>query len=401
MSSEIRRRRIVALAIVVFAVVVLVVLIATKPRARRQKPQQPATLVTVHSVAAEQPPLVVTGWGTVQPKRSVNLVTQVSGRIVAVSPNLQAGAYCAEGEVLLEIEDTDYMLAVQQATSQVAQAEFNLANAREEARVAREEWDRTQADAPAGSPLAQAEPTALVFREPQQRQAEAGLEAARAGLAQAQLNLERCRFTAPFDGRVIRESADPGDFVMAGSVLGRIDDIAVAEITVSLSDRDLAWIAVPRAANDSGAGSPVDVRGDFAGATHTWPGLAVRLGGAIDEVSRSVPVIVEVQNPYSTSDGRPPLLAGLFVAVAFHATPPAGSVTIPRRGLRPGNVAWVLDADNRLRIREVNVAYTGAESAVLTGGLHAGERLVTSNLQYVVDGMQLRAENGAGGGERP
>lgn len=242
MTSQILRRRLVAVGILVVALLVLAVLMVTRPRAERQKPAVPVTMVTVHPVTADRPPVVVTGWGTVQPKRSVNLVTQVSGRVVAVSPDLQAGAFVSDGEVLVEIEDIDYRLAVQQASAQVAQAEFNLATAQEEARVARQEWERAQADAGDGSPLSRAEPTALVFREPQLRQAEAGLAAARAGLAQAELNLSRCRLTAPFVGRVIAASADPGDYVMAGSVLGRLDDTSVAEITVNLPGSDLVWV---------------------------------------------------------------------------------------------------------------------------------------------------------------
>ncbi|MBD3220765.1 efflux RND transporter periplasmic adaptor subunit [bacterium] len=394
MSSEIRRRRIIAVAIVLGAVAVLAVLVATRPRPDRQPPRAPATLVTVHEVRAEQPPIVVDAWGTVEPKRSVNLVAQVTGRVVAVSPNLQAGAFAEAGEVLLEIEDTDYRLAVQQARAQVAQAESNLATAREEARVAREEWQRARADADRDSPLREAEPTALVFREPQLRQAEASLEAARAALAQAELDLERCRVAAPFASRVIEEAVDPGDYVMTGSVLGRIDAIDMAEITINLPDRDLAWIQVPRTPGDPTEGSPVTVRGEFGGQLHSWPGQAVRLGGAIDRASRTVPVVIEVPEPYGSHDGRQPLVAGLFVEVEFRADPPAGTVTVPRRGLRPDDVVWVLDEDDRLQIRPVDVVHRGEDRVVLTGGIGPGDRLVTSNLQYVVEGMQLRAEDG-------
>lgn len=396
MTSQVRRRRLIAAAIIIGAVIVLAVLVATRPTAQRQKPQAPVTLVTLHQVTADPTPVTVTGWGTVTPKRSVSLVPQVSGRITAASPDLQAGAFVAAGEVLVEIENTDYRLAVRQASSQVAQAEVALATAQEEARVARQEWERTLADARQGSSLPAAEPSSLVFREPQLRQAEANLDAARAALAQAELNLSRCRLVAPFDARVISESADPGNHVMAGNVLGRLDDVSVAEVTVGVPDHDLAWIAV----DDTG---PVTVHGQFAGRDHAWPGRMVRLGGAIDEASRTVPVVVEVADPYGRVSDRPPLLAGQFVSVEFTSEPPTGSVTIPRRGLRPGNVVWILDDDDALRIREVAVLHRGAERVVLGDGLEAGDRLITSNLQYVVEGMPLRANGGPGagaGGER-
>jgi RND family efflux transporter MFP subunit len=412
MSSTIRHRRLVATGIVLGAVIVLAVLVATRPKPQRIKPPVPAPLVTIMEVTAEQPPITVVGWGTVEPRSSINLVPQVSGQVEAVSPSLRSGSFFARGDVLLRIDSTDYELAVQQARSQVAQAEFNLATAREEARVAREEWERTKRDALADSELKSSEPNPLVYREPQLRQAAVGLEAAKAALAQAELNLDRCTIEAPFAGRVLEESVDVGEYVRAGDMLGRLYDIDVAEITVELPDRDLAWIRVPQTPGDRVEGSEAAVTGEFAGREHTWTGRAVRIGGAMDETSRTVPVVVEVQGPYRAENEQPPLLNGMFVSVTFASEPPTGSVTIPRRALRPGNRVWLLDADDRLEIREVEVARAGVEQAVVRGGLAPGDRVVTSNLQVVVAGMQLRPTEGGGeapratvagaeGGERP
>lgn len=383
MTSQIFRRRLVALAILVLALVIVAILIAMKPQAHRREYQVPPTMVNFQEVSAERQMVTVTGWGTVQPKRSVNLVPQVSGRIVRVSENLQAGAYFTAGEVLVEIDEADYLLSVQQASAQVAQSEYNLATAREEARIASAEWERTQADAGQGSALQGAKPNALVFHEPQLRQAEAALESAKAGLAQAQLSLSRCRLEAPFCGRVIEETADPGDYVMAGNVLGRIDDTDVAEITVGLPLAEMAWVPEP------GVGTAV-VRGEFAGEERTWTGRVARLGGAIDEQARTVPVVVEVDHPYENAEA--PLMSGLFVSVDFQTPAPAGTIAIPRPALRPDSKVWVLDRDTKLRVRDVHVRHTGTDVVILDSGLVPGERLVTSNLQYVVDGMQLRVE---------
>ena len=398
MTSQIRHRRLVALGIVLVAIIGLVVLLRLKPHPQRQKPQAPAPLVTIEVVTDEHPPITNTGWGAVRPRRSISLVPQVSGQVTAVSANLRAGTFFAVGEVLVEIEETDYLLAVKQTRSQVAQAEYALAAAQEEARVAREEWERTSRDALPESGLQGAEPNPLVYREPQLRQAEAGLEAARASLDQAELSLSRCRLTAPFAGRVLSETVDLGQYVRAGEVLARIYDTDVAEITVNLPDRDLAWIRVPQTRDDPVTGSQATVVGEFAGREHTWIGRAVRVGGAMDQTSRTVPVVVEVADPYEREGDRPPLLSGMFVSVNFANDPPPGSVTIPRRSLRPDDQVWVLTEDDNLQIRTVEVARAGVNSAVILAGLAPGDRLITSNLQYVIDGMPLRS--GHKGGER-
>ncbi len=395
MSAPIRRRRLIAVTVVLGAVVIFAALVALRPQPQRRQPASPAPLVTVHEVTATQPPIEVEGWGTVEAKRVINLVPQVSGKVVEVADAMRVGAFFTAGEELLRIDPTDYRLAVEQARSQVARAEYDLATVREEAQVARSEWRRLQQDGLATDDLTDTPPNALVFREPQLRQAEAALEAARASLAQAELNLDRCTLTAPFPGRVLEDSVDLGQYVRAGEVLGRVYDIEAAEITVNLSDRDLAWVRVPQSPDDPTVGSEAVVRGEFAGATHTWSGRAARLGGAVDEASRTVPVVVEVADPYVRQGDRPPLLKGLFVHVVFASDPPAGSVTIPRRGLRPRDEVWVRDGDGRLRIRQAEVVRAGVETAVIGGGLRPGDQVITSNLQYVVDGMAVRVDGQA------
>ena len=154
---------------------------------------------------------------------------------------------------------------------------------------------------------------------------------------------------------------------------------------------------MPQTQSDDFAGSPATVHADFAGRALTWTGRAVRVAGSVDATSRQVPVVVEVADPYAVRDGRPPLLSGMFVGVTFTSPAPDGAVTVPRQGLRPGDQVWVLDADDQLRIRQATVARAGVEDAVITAGLAPGDRLVVSNLQYVVEGMQLRsADTGAG-----
>jgi RND family efflux transporter MFP subunit len=390
-SAQTLRNLLVALVILLVGAVVAVVLVKTGQRPERQAPPQSRPVVAVHEVSPDTDPVRVTGYGSIKAKRSVDLVPQVSGRVVARSPHLEPGAYIGNGEVLMEIDDTDYVLAVQQARANVAQREYNLAQAEEEAQVARREWDRVGAAGFGGEEGS--EPTPLVLHEPQLKLARANLDAAKASLRQAQVNLERCTITAPFDGRVLAADIDIGQFLAMGQPVGSVYATDVAEVTVPVADADLAWITVGYRGKD---GVPVTVSADYAGARHSWAGRAMRLGGAVDSRSRMVPVVVEIPDPYVRSGDRPALVEGMFVQVTFTAPPPAGAVVIPRSALRPGDLVWVVDADSALRLRGVTVARAGVEQAVVTEGLAAGERVCVSNLQYVTDGMPVRVQ-----GERP
>jgi len=387
-SAKTLRNLLTALVIVVVGLVVAMALKKIGSKPERQTPPVSRPVVSAFSVAPETVPIRVKSFGSVKAKRSISIVPRVSGEIVDKSPHFEAGGYFSQGQTLLRIDETDYILAAEQARANVAQSEYNLARAEEEAQVAQREWERIGSDGL--DPDADSEPTSLVMHEPQLKLARANLEAARAALNQAEMNLERCTINAPFDGRVLDSSVDAGQFIRSGTALGTIYATDIAEVTVTIADDDLAWITVNYDADDGGV--PVDVSADFAGARHHWQGRAVRLGGAVDSRSRLVSVVVEIPDPYQRTGNRPPLIEGMFVDVLFSTEPPAGAVVIPRSALRPNNKVWIIDKESRLQIRDVQVARAGVEQAILTGGLATGERVCTSNLQYVTSGMPVRVE---------
>lgn len=388
MSAKTLRNLLTALGILLLGMIVAVGLVKMGKKPERQAPPPSRPMVSTFTVSPDSEPIRVTSFGAVQAKRSITIVPRVNGEIVEKSPHFEAGGYFSEGQTLLRIDDTDYIMAAEQARANVAQSEYNLALAEEEAQVALREWERIGSDNI--DPDASNEPTSLVLHEPQLKLAQANLKSAQAALDQAELNLRRCTVTAPFDGRVLDSSADVGQFIRSGTAVGTIYATDIAEVTVSIADEDLAWITVNR--NPGNDGIPVDISADFAGARHHWQGQAVRIGGAVDSSSRQVAVVVEITDPYKSSGSRPPLIEGMFVDVLFSAAPPAGAVVIPRSALRPNDKVWVIDPESRLQIRDVQVARAGVEQAIITGGLEAGERVCTSNLQYVTSGLPVRVE---------
>jgi RND family efflux transporter MFP subunit len=385
-SPKTLRNLLTALVILIVGVVATGALIKLGKKPERQAPPPSRPLVSATTVSPDGEPIRIQTFGSVQAKRTVSVVPRVSGEVIHKSRHFEAGGYFAAGDVLLKIDDTDYVLAAEQARANVAQAEYQLALAEEEAQVSRREWERIGGQGFGGDP--DAEPTPLVLHEPQLKLAQANLESARAAQDQADLNLARCTVTAPFDGRVMDSNIDIGQFIRAGTALGTLYATDVAEVTVSIPDDDLAWITVDYDAADGGL--PVDVSADFAGAVHHWEGRAVRLGGAVDPRSRLVDVVIEIPAPYQRVGDRPPLVEGMFVDVLFTSAPPAGSLVIPRTALRPDDQVWVIDAESKLEIRTVRVARAGVHQAVITEGLNPGERVCTSNLQYVTQGMPVR-----------
>ena len=104
--------------------------------------------VRVTPVRSEDVAVTVTAFGTVRPRKQLDITPQVSGVVLEVSPNLISGGFVAEGELLLRIDPRDYELAVERARAEGARATYELTRASEEAEVARQEWEMLRDNSP-------------------------------------------------------------------------------------------------------------------------------------------------------------------------------------------------------------------------------------------------------------
>ena len=356
---------------------------AARPEPAREDPELRPTTVYTATVDAVDTQLKVETQGEVRARTALEVVAQVGGRITAVSTEFTEGGRFDAGEVLIELEDTDYQLALRQAEAALAETELAVQQALADADVARKQLAATP------------NPSALALKKPQIAQARARQAAAEAGLERARLGLARTRISLPFAGRVQAKAVDVGQYVNAGTPLGSVFAVDTVEVRLPLTDRQLAALDLPigyRAA--PGEGRPVAFSADIAGRLHSWRGRLVRLDAAVDPTTRLVYGMAEVDAPYG--EGRSaagmPLAVGLFVNAEIAGRPLENALRIPAAALRPGNAVYVVNSRDRLEMRSVRVLHQGREHAFIDGGLRAGEAVVTSALDNPIEGMALRGE---------
>jgi RND family efflux transporter MFP subunit len=373
----------ISVVLIAVGVVSFLLLTASKPEMKKRTPPAPVPMVRTIQTNSGPQIVYIRGEGTVRPLREINLVPEVGGKVVVVSPALVNGGVFREGDTLLQIAPVDYELAVTLAEAKVKDAESRLELAEEEALAAVEEWRLLYSD----SSSENSKPPPLVAKEPQLAAAQAGLEADKADLRKALLNLERTRLKAPFAGRVGEEKVDIGQYVSPGQTLGTLYSTEAAEIVVPLEGGDLFWFDVPAFTSTDGRGAPAVVRASIAGRELSWPGKVVRTEGRLDERTRMIHVVVRVDKPYAR---KPPLVFGLFVTVEIEGRKIENAAIIPRGALHQGNVVWVLDQESRLRFREVEVARIQGDEVLVTEGLADGETVIITPLKAVTDGMTVR-----------
>jgi RND family efflux transporter MFP subunit len=385
-SKQMKILRIVLpIAVVGFAVIAAVAMVRLKPDVETRAPEVKPPLVRAIEVRMQDMLLTVKSQGTVSPRTESALVPEVSGRVIWVSPNFVSGGFFESGEVLLKIDSHDYQQAVIRARSEVAAAKLRLAQEEAEFKVAHSEWDD----------LGKGEATPLTLREPQLANAKAAVAAAEANVVTAERNLERTQIRAPYLGRVRQKSVDVGQFVTVGNPVGVIYAIDYAEIRLPLPDSDLAYLDLPlvyRGQRANQKGPKVVLRADFAGEAHEWEGRIVRTEGEIDSQTRMVHAVAQVTNPYDrgADPDRPPLAAGLFVEAEIEGHRVEDVVVLPRAALREKTRVLVVDSEDRLRFRDIDLLRVTREEIVVQRGLSAGERVCLSPLEAVTDGMRVR-----------
>lgn len=374
---------VLTLGVIAIGALGMIKLTQSRPQIQRQKAVAPLLVVRTMGVTTASRSVIIQGEGTVRPLQEIDLVPQVDGKVVHIAPSLINGGRFKKGEFLLEIEPEDYRLAVTLAQAKVKSSESLLRLAEEEAAVAREEWSQLYMD----DAEKEVEPTPLVLKQPQLAAARAKLDADKADLQKAMLHLERTRIKAPFDGRVDKEDVDLGQYVRPGEKLATIFSTDSAEIVVPLNNDSLQWFHVPGFTPGQGPGAVVTIRARIAGRDLTWKGRVVRAEGKLDEQTRMVRVVVRVDNPY---EARPPLAMGLFVTVEIQGHEIPDLSVIPRSALREGSMVWVVDTDNRLRFRKVQVARIDGDQVQISSGLRTGDQVVVSHVKAVTDGMEVR-----------
>lgn len=373
-----------ALLILALGVGVVAALFLLKPPPRTVAPREPGPpQVAVIHAEPEPQSLTVNSQGTVAPRREIDLVVEVAGKVRWTNEKFIAGGFFETGEALLEVESQDYQFALTRAQARVAEAEQVLATEKGRAYQAKREW----------RDLGNKEANDLFLRIPQLAAAEAGVAAAIADRDAAKLDLQRTKVTAPFTGRVRETSVDVGQYVSPGGRIARIYDTSVAVIRLPLTDRQAALVELPLGFHDGedGPGPAVLISGVIGGERYQWHGRITRTDASIDVNSRMYYAVAEVNDPFvqSADNVQVPLIVGLFVEAQISGRQIADVITIPRRALFKNNQVYVLDDSNRVQLKNVRVLATTRDEAWIKGDISAGEAIVINGQNFILPGLEV------------
>jgi RND family efflux transporter MFP subunit len=336
------------------------------------------TTVRVIEVEPRAEYLTVSSQGTVEPRSQSELIPEVSGRAVWISPSLVGGGSFQEGEVLLRIDDADYRSALVRAEAALKRAEVELEYARDELQRTQSLHDKK---------LASQQQLDNVHRA--SWIAEANLSENRAAVDQAKRDLARTEITAPFDGLVRNEHVDLGQFVTRGQSIGTIYATDYMEVRLPIAADQLAYLGLPpstRGQIPEALRPPVIVSADFGNTRLLWEGELIRGEAEFDARSRMLYGVARVKGD-ANGDDTLALPVGMFVQAEIRGRNVENIIRLPRSAMRDNNQVMVIDPDNRLHFRHVSILRLEHDDMLVNGGLEAGELVCISPLQTAVEGM--------------
>ncbi|MEM7422805.1 MAG: efflux RND transporter periplasmic adaptor subunit, partial [Pseudomonadota bacterium] len=359
----------------------------TAPRADRASRERAARLVEVLPVVAltQGPEIVV--WGEVRAAQTLVVRPELSGTVVWVHPEVTPGGRLRAGEIVARLDDRDFRLALGRAEADIAGVEARILIEQGQADLGRLELRRLSRN------LTDAQRN-LILRKPQMAQLEAELTSAINNRTQAEIALARTEVMAPFDAVVLSESVAPGALLPQGTEVARLVAADRFEISLAVPANALDWIEIsPK--------TPVIVSQPGA-----WPaGTArtveiVRVGSSLTETGRMAELIVQIDDPLSLqpeNGSEPAMLLGSFVQATIAGTAIDNAVMLDRALLRDDDTTWIMTADETLEVRKLDIAWRGAGTVLVRGGLDGGDRVIVTPLATVAPGMALRTRDEVSG----
>ena len=415
------RNLILSIIVIAVAAFVSYQLINMKSQPPKNPPKTLAALVEYQSFKPQDEIIEIHGLGIVEAAQSITVTPQVGGVVKKISPRLTVGSIVKKGEVLLNIDATDYQVALQEAQArvQVAKQEVRLEKGR--AHIAQKEWDMMRKRNKKKSIDPEAKARAL--RQPQAAIAEAQLKIAKTNVRRAKVNVNRTRIKAPFNAIVMSENVDLGQLVGPTASIAKLVGTDSFWITTPIASDDLQWIDIPTQSSlkkgkkntkkSATRGSPVEITYDLGTRRVAYQGYIVKQLYEVESTGRMTRLLIEIPQPLQPTAHHHALPLGAQVSVKIMGKKVKQLYKVPRTAIRNETQLWLFDASvvrqqsekkllpalkhkqhatqGRLKVVDVNILRKLKHYVLIDHGLGFDDQVITSRVATAVPGMQVQA----------
>lgn len=365
----------------------------TRPEAATRENEGGKPVMKVMQVSVETHSFTIPSQGIVEADKRSSIAAEVAGRVIEVGKNFETGMLVGRGlggersaeatndpsHILVQIDPTNYLAALEQAKSALADAESALATEEARAAQALSDWRKLGRSG---------DPPELVRRVPQMKSARARRDAAIASVKQAEADLARTTIRPPYEAIVASKMTEVGNYVVPGAPIAEIYATEPYEVRLPLSVDEARFLQTDETGAPRGK---VEISATAGGKTRTWQGRIIRSEGEIDRATRSLFVVVEIES--DTAPDGVELRPGLFVKAAIEGRSQSGIAAIPFRAFRDLDTVVVVDPDNTIRFHDVTVIRREGDAVYVSAdSLREKDRVSLTEMPDLVTGLEVEPE---------
>ena len=369
--------------IIIAGLVISGLMITLKPVAIPDEVKFFSPFVETERIFSNPINIIIKSQGLIIPQTESQIFSEIIGPVIYVSSNLYEGSSFKKGDILAQIDPTDYELDIKSAESILAAAKTKLSFEEAESNSAKEEWEK----------IGKGEPSDLTLRVPQLKQVKSEVEAAQANLERLNRNLNKTIIRAPYDGLVRKKNIDVGTIVSPGYLLASVYATDYVEVKLPVPDEELAFLDIPLDGSQIGINkqSKVRLKGSFGGKNISWEGSIVRMEAEIDSKSRMAILIGKVSDPYDLLKYNIPLRVGQFVEAEIVGKKFDKIFMVPRELIKNKNQIFLVNPlDTTLDFRTVNIIRHVDDIAFIDKGLKNRDLICLTNLDIMYTGMKVQ-----------
>jgi RND family efflux transporter MFP subunit len=308
----------------------------------------------------------VPAWGLVEPRETIDIRTEIAGKVTHVSDRIFAGATVKQGAHLFSLDARGYRNKLAEASAALKQARQALAIEKGRQIIAKYEWKLLEKSQWQGN-----RNKALALRVPQIKEREAALQIATARQSQALLDIERTRVVAPCDGVILAERL----------AMGQVLDTGYTAMQIACTDcyRLKAMFAPGYFLDEAVDAVTIEI------GPNRYMGVVKAVLPRIDPETRQKRALVEFKGKHVS--------LGAYAGLVLPGPRFKNVTVLPRDALRSGNSVWILNKNGTLEIRAVSVPAQDVQNIVISEGLTEGDRVILSHIAGPLQGMPLRMQS--------
>lgn len=364
------KKKVMALALVIAS------MLAVTGCGGKQAAGPAETLVKSMQVIKRDTPIVYEYSGFVEAQNEVQMKARVTGMITEKYVN--GGDKVEKGQLMFVIDPRTYQATSWNYQAQVASAQADLSRVRRDA-------DRYQKLYEQGAISKQTLDNTMAELE----QSEAKVEAQKALLSSAQVDLGETNVVAPFSGKVSANDLAVGTFVTAGTtVLATISNSDPVRVKFSLAEAEYLKLVATKAADGT---APLEnltiVLAD--GSTYPLKGKLTQVDRSISEGTGTLTLKAEFDNPDKV------LLPGMFAHLQANVGTKKDALLVPQRAVTEimyKTFVYVVNSENKVEMKEVKLGARVGRLWVVESGLDGTENIIVEGTQKVKKGSAVKAE---------